>query len=330
MSQESLIIPTSGQLGGLELAQRVNSALEALVTLNAGPAEPAQTYPHMWWADTDANVLRRRNAADSGWVAVMPLAWVMSAFGASLTSATTKAAGRAVLGFKRGEDIASAATLDLDAATGDLVDVTGATTITAITLADGEERTIRFTGALTLTHGASLDLPSKANITTAAGDFAVFRGYASSVVRCVAYTRANGQAISAPASISAATQSEQETGSSTAAYVSPGRQQFHPSAAKAWVRHNDNSGTPQILASYNVSSITDNGLGDFTYNWMVPFSSGNAYGVVATGAQNGGVGMALGHPYTGFNASSVALRWRDANNALTDPTNAMVVAYGDQ
>lgn len=92
----------------------------------------------------------------------------------------------------QGADIASASTIDLDAATGNLVDVTGTTGITAITLSQGRERVVRFTDALTLTHGASLVLPGGANITTAAGDFAVFRGYASSIVRCVAYTRAAG------------------------------------------------------------------------------------------------------------------------------------------
>lgn len=94
-----------------------------------------------------------------------------------------------------GADIASAGTINLETATGDLVDVTGVTTITAITLNDGHERTVRFTGILTLTNGASLVLPGAANITTAAGDFAVFRGYAASVVRCVSYDRANGQSI---------------------------------------------------------------------------------------------------------------------------------------
>ncbi len=90
---------------------------------------------------------------------------------------------------KHGADIPSAATLNLETATGNLVDVTGTTTITAITLSEGHERTVRFTGALTLTNGASLVLPGGANITTAAGDVAVFRGYAGGVVRCVGYLR---------------------------------------------------------------------------------------------------------------------------------------------
>jgi hypothetical protein len=95
----------------------------------------------------------------------------------------------------RGTDIASAGTINLTTATGDIVDVTGTTSITAITLADGLERKVRFTGALTLTNGASLVLPSGANIATGAGDFAVFRGYAAGVVRCVSYTKASGQSV---------------------------------------------------------------------------------------------------------------------------------------
>lgn len=95
----------------------------------------------------------------------------------------------------RGANIASDSTINLTTATGDIVDVTGTTTINAITLADGLERQVRFTGALTLTNGASLVLPGGANITTAAGDVATFRGYASSVVRCTGYQRANGQPV---------------------------------------------------------------------------------------------------------------------------------------
>lgn len=98
-----------------------------------------------------------------------------------------------VINSAQGANIASAATLNLDTATGNVVDVTGTTTITAITLSQGRMRVVRFTGATTLTHGASLVLPTAANIVTAAGDYAVFIGYSGGVVRCQAYSRANGQ-----------------------------------------------------------------------------------------------------------------------------------------
>lgn len=100
----------------------------------------------------------------------------------------------------QGADIASAGTVNLDTATGDYVNITGTTSITAITLAQGVQRTIKFAGILTLTQGASLLLPGNgSNITTAAGDTATFRGEAAGVVRCVSYTRASGASIVAPA-----------------------------------------------------------------------------------------------------------------------------------
>lgn len=69
-------------------------------------------------------------------------------------------------------DIASAGTVNIGAAVGRTVFITGTTTITSFgTVGDGVIKIVRFTGALTLTHNAtSLILPGGANITTAAGD----------------------------------------------------------------------------------------------------------------------------------------------------------------
>lgn len=69
-------------------------------------------------------------------------------------------------------DIASAATVNIGAAVGRTVFITGTTTITSFgTVGDGVIKIVRFTGALTLTHNAtSLILPGGANITTTAGD----------------------------------------------------------------------------------------------------------------------------------------------------------------
>lgn len=105
-------------------------------------------------------------------------------------------ASSAIQNQAKGADIASAATVSLDAATGDFVHITGTTTITAITLASGKEATVVFDGALTLTHNATtLILPGAANITTAAGDRATFRGDGSGNVRCIHYTKASGLAV---------------------------------------------------------------------------------------------------------------------------------------
>ena len=85
--------------------------------------------------------------------------------------------------------VASATTTNLETAKASIVDISGTTTITGITLGEGHLRFVRFTGALTLTNGASLVLPGAANVTTVAGDTAIFYGDASSVVRCLLYQK---------------------------------------------------------------------------------------------------------------------------------------------
>lgn len=68
----------------------------------------------------------------------------------------------------------------------------------------------------------------------------------------------------------AATQAEMEAASSTSVYVSPGRQHHHPGSAKGWVKCDTAAG---VNASYNVTSVTDNGTGDVTVNWDTDFST---------------------------------------------------------
>lgn len=134
------------------------------------------------WRDVDGNVVVK--VTEDG----LEVPGTLTAKG---VSAFEKAVNTA-----KASDLASAGTVDLDAATGNFVNITGTTTITALTLASGRTRVVRFAGALTLTHGASLVLPGSANITTAAGDFAIFQGDASGVVRCVGYFKANGTPVS--------------------------------------------------------------------------------------------------------------------------------------
>jgi hypothetical protein len=87
----------------------------------------------------------------------------------------------------------------------------------------------------------------------------------------------------------AATQAELEAASILTAFTTPGRQHFHPSAVKAWVNFNG-AGTPAVTVGYNVSSITDNGTGDWTVNWTTPFSTANYCSVTAQSTTNAAVG----------------------------------------
>lgn len=90
-----------------------------------------------------------------------------------------------------GANIASSSTVDLSTATGDVITVTGTTTITGLgTVSAGMRFWLVFSGALTLTHnGTSLILPGGANITTIAGDVACFESLGSGNWRCLAYTK---------------------------------------------------------------------------------------------------------------------------------------------
>jgi hypothetical protein len=77
-----------------------------------------------------------------------------------------------------GADIVAAATLNLDTATGDFLNVTGNTGISAVTLSDGQKRYVQFTGTPLITVGGSLvGNAGGANVQVQAGDFAIFEGY---------------------------------------------------------------------------------------------------------------------------------------------------------
>ena len=69
-----------------------------------------------------------------------------------------------------------------------------------------------------------------------------------------------------------ATKAQQEAGAAANVSVTPSNQQDHKSACKAWINFNG-TGTIAIRDSYNVSSIVDNGAGDYTINFTTPFSS---------------------------------------------------------
>lgn len=100
-----------------------------------------------------------------------------------------------------GAAVASAATTDIWATDGNTKHITGTTTITSLGTAPqaGAWMKVIFDGALTLTHGADLNLPGGANITTAAGDFAFV--YADTTTQFdVLYFRADGTAVVATSS----------------------------------------------------------------------------------------------------------------------------------
>lgn len=98
-----------------------------------------------------------------------------------------------------GATLASASTVELGRATGDVLDISGTTTITSFgTATAGIRKTVRFTGALQIAHNAtSMILPSGANIKTVAGDSAGFVSLGSGNWRCEWFQRGTTASFSA-------------------------------------------------------------------------------------------------------------------------------------
>jgi hypothetical protein len=100
---------------------------------------------------------------------------------------------------EKGGDLTSANPLVIDT-DGDYFDVTGTANFASMTVAADRQFTLQFDGVLTMTHHATnLDLPSEANITTAAGDVATFQSTGADTVQCICYTKADGTAVAGAA-----------------------------------------------------------------------------------------------------------------------------------
>jgi hypothetical protein len=123
-------------------------------------------------------------------------------------------------------------------------------------------------------------------------------------------------------------QADMETATSNVKAVTPGRVVFNPGVSKAWVSF-QGTGTVTILASMNVSSITDNGTGDYTVNFTTAFSSA-AY-AVATSVKSGSAGATLNINTTDGKATgSVRLLGSVSGSGATDFAECDVICMGDR
>jgi hypothetical protein len=152
--------------------------------------------------------------------------------------------------WEAGTDIADGATITIGEG-GYFNLITSTTAITAFTVTtDKAGRTFRarFNTVRTLTHNAtSLILPTAANITTAVGDIAQVRSLGGGNVVVEFYSRADGTALVGSVSGSAATTTEQLTGTSTSKASTP------DSVAALWEKGSN-------IASAGTISIAEGGL----------------------------------------------------------------------
>lgn len=122
-----------------------------------------------------------------------------------------------------------------------------------------------------------------------------------------------------------ATQANMESAASagsTSLIVTPGRVQYHPGVAKGWVRFDGTATSVTSGAAYNVTSITDNGTGNYTVFWSTPFSSAT-YAPVA-GASLNNLRIAS------VSSNSVQLITLDLSGTAADASIVTLIAFGDQ
>jgi len=128
-----------------------------------------------------------------------------------------------------------------------------------------------------------------------------------------------------------ATQAQQESATVTNAYVSPGRQQYHPSAAKAWVNFNG-TGIVAIRASYNITSVADLLTGLYQPAFTTAMSSSD-YAIAASGngvAVNSGDGAYQGPSIYSLATTSFALSCGSNTATRGDWPLVCAVVFGDQ
>jgi hypothetical protein len=126
-------------------------------------------------------------------------------------------------------------------------------------------------------------------------------------------------------------QASMEGGTAVTEIVTPGRQQFHPSAAKGWAKCATNG---NVALSYNVTSVTDVAVGRVRINWTVPFSSAEYVGVASAQydtSLSATTSMFAQIRNVDTTANILAVDIIDANGtAFQDPNYTMAAAFGDQ
>lgn len=331
MSQNDMSVANGD--GGTVRAD-LNSALQALASANSGAAAPSTTYAYQVWGDTANDLIKIRDEANTTWAIWASLSGstfipyrdgVAIGTMAILTYAAINQdlvmSGKRVK-FASGTLVA-ATTTDLATLAGNKGVITGNTTIAGFgTTQAGEIFFLTFTGTPQITHNATTNIVAGgASLTMAAGNFAIVMSEGGGNNRIFVF-KADGSAVVGATSV--ATQSDQEMATSTTAYVTPGRQHFHPSALKSWATI---SMAAALLAGYNVASVVDNGTGNFTVNWTTAFSAATYPAVPGIHGTNGRACKCSAKA-----VGSVTLDVTDFSNSNqeTGVTSAMVICAGDQ
>lgn len=217
------------------------------------------------------------------------------------------------------------------AASDSIVNIVGATALTAPAVDDSllvydlsatANRKISFQDFLKV-----LNLLTEDVSPVAADDFLLTYDASASAVKKskIANVAPSAGAASDTASgiIELAIQSEMEAATDAVRAVVPSRVHFHPGVAKCWAKFNTGA---TLDASYNMTSITDNGVGDFTATIGTDFSSANWAGVFTPFSS----AQTLIFRITAQAAGTIRVVTNTLAGSVTDPTEGFFfVGFGD-
>jgi hypothetical protein len=283
---------------GAAVRSDLNNGLAAIVSNNSGATEPATMYAYQWWADTTTGLLKLRNSANSAWISLRELDGTLT-----LEDGTAAAPGLAFTSdlntglFRVGAD-------QVAISTGGTSRLAVSTTAVSSTLAVDVPLGAVGTPSLTFTGDLNTGIYSPG-----ADQLAITTGGTSRLAvstSAVSSTLAIDHPLGAVGTPSITFTGDLNTGfwspaADTIAASTAGTKQFELSSSgnlsfnsgygssavaygcRAWVNFNG-TGTVAIRASGNVSSITDNGVGDYTVNFATGLTDLNYAALATAGA----------------------------------------------
>lgn len=339
MSQNDMSVANAS---GATVRADINSALQALASNNGGTSAPGTTYANQWWFDTTNDILFIRDEANSNWVEVASLVgttWVPYSNGAVLGTmanlAYTAIAQNLTLAADKHvafDATAVSSSTPNFATSGNVVVISGTATANTLgTVQEGFIGIVVYTTAITLTHNAtSRDLPTAANILTAAGDVEIVMSKGSGNWRTVSYMRKDGSSLGG----AIASQAQMEAASATTVSVSPGRTQYHPGVAKFFANL-DGTGTISTRVSHNLTSVTDGGTGRYTFTIATDFSSADwianfDFNTSVVGNFSTYHGMVRSTDTSAMAAGSIEIQVGNAGGSAGDADLVMIAGWGDQ
>lgn len=331
MSQEDFAITTGDANTGATFRAAVNAALQALASCSSGATEPSVMYPGQIWADTGNTLLKMRNQANNAWITIGTLDAANFALlplsGGVLTGPITGTYAPLLLS---GGTLSGALVLPAGSAAAPSVTFGGS--IAGFYEAAGNVIGVATSGNVRMLFSSSGLSANDANgprikNAPASGNDPTLVPNQTYVGSGMGMGAANEPSLIANSVEVARVVASGLTIPVAAASPPVANTLSKENIVKARVNFDE---TGSINDSYNVSSITDDGTGEWTVNWDRDFANTN-YGAWGTAKpEDSGDGYMHIRKTGVYTVGAVTFQLRNSSGTLIDGTIMNVFAMGDQ